>query len=304
MSYWTVAYAVVLLFLQFRGIETDVVLLLMKWDFALIMLSAGFYKHKTGYLRGRGIEYGLKNEMWTWAHRWFQRINNDSLLFKLLNFFSIFVEYLIFIFLIIPSFEELAAFLLATMFLLLFAFVRLGSLPITMFGLSYAFFSMDLEIEWHQTPILLQIFCVVYGISLVLSLAWSWLYFLKIQLPRLFTIIFRGAYQLTGVIIWSVFTARLTENLIKTYSVQGQQLIPVKSSDFGVHSGISLTTIATYTDYFPESGDEQDRRFKIYLSTIYRDNFDKELHFFKIDLGDKDFRVIPCKIFKVGSQES
>ncbi len=298
MSYWTLTYAVIFQFLETNDIDNGSVVLLMKWDFAIIMLSAAVYKYKTGYLKGRGIEYGLKNEMWTWAYRMFQKVPNDSPIFRILNFLSILVEFLVFLFLLLPGFHRFAAVLLALMFLFLFAFVRLGTLPITMFALSYVYFGVTDYDYKISSPVFLNLLCVSYGLLLIFSLAWNWTYFLKIETQRSLAFTLQKSYLITGSIIWSVFTARLTENLILIQEVAKGQSTAIKSIDFGVHSGISLTTIATYTDYFPEETVEQNRRFEIYLKSLYGNISNKEIFFYKSRGKGNDLEINLIKTIK------
>ena len=302
MSYWTMTYAIAFQFLEINNINNGSVVLLMKWDFAIIMLSACIYKYKTGYLKGRGIEYGLKNEMWTWAHRIFQNFPNNSFIFRILNFLSIIVEFLVFLFLLLPGFDSYAAILLALMFLFLFAFVRLGTLPITMFALSYVYFGASGYDYKINSPMFLNLLCVSYGLLLIFSSTWNWIYFLKVETPRNLAFILEKAYAITGSIIWSVFTARLTENLILIYKVARGQTTGTKTIDFGVHSGISLTTIATFTDYFPEATAEQERRFKIYLKSLYGDVSDKEILFYKMRASGNKLEMNLIKTFKFYSK--
>jgi hypothetical protein len=142
------------------------------------------------------------------------------------------------------------------------------------------------------------VICITYGVLLLLSSSWNWIYYLKLQIPSHLQFVLTKAYSFTGTIIWSVFTARLTENLIHIYTVERNQLKPYKSSDFGVHSGISLTTIATLTDYFPKATDEQESRFEIYLKVIYGGTTNKEIHFYKNRLNGNSLEMELQKIYK------
>ena len=298
MSYWSMLYATIFQFLEFKSVSAGALILLLNADFGIIMLSASYYKYKNGYLHGRGIEFGLKNEMWSWAHRSFLRIPNNSLVFKTLNFLSVAVELLVAIFLFLPGFHKVAAVLLALMFVFLLIFVRLGTLPLTMLALSYVIFATDDVAQSSSSPTLLKAFCIFYALIITLGTAWNWIFYFKLRVPKTIELLLKNSYRISGCIIWSVFTARLTENLIRVYKVDNLMKYELKPIDYGVHSGISLTTIATYTDYFPGAMEEQEKRFKIYLEAIYGRTSDLELHFYKNRLDGDTLKSEPIKTFR------
>lgn len=300
MSYWTISYG--FLFGLFQGAETGLALVytLMKLDFALIMLSAAYYKYRTGYTRGRGIEFGLRNEMWSWGYKVFRRIPLNSVFFKVLNFSSVAVEIAICILLLIPGLEKYAGALLAAMFIILLI-VRLGTLPITMLCLSFVIIFMkpgnEIRYEWfHVTSIISTL------LLLTLGLAWSWIYYLRLNLPLQIAKVLKFAYVITGTIIWSVFTARLTENYVVIKQIRDDEFYILKAPDAGVHAGISLTTIATYTDYFPQGIKDQENRLRVYIRSMYPREYDIEVTFFRIYFSQNETVLLPIKsIYLLGS---
>jgi hypothetical protein len=285
MSYWTILYGCLFQFFSIYNFNESTVYTLMKFDFAIVMLSAAYYKQKNGYLSGRGIEFGLQNQMWAYAYKHFQRYPKNGLVYRVLNFSSVVTEYVIFLALMIPLTTKFAGFLICITFVFLGIFVRLGTLPLTMIflGLILANTSRD-QGEIIPFPILDWIF-LGYFFLLVLSLLWAWIYFLKIEIPLFVKPILKISYTITGSIIWSVFTARLTENLIIISRKTDWSETPLYSKDFGVHSGISLTTLATYLDYFPADRQIQEERIKQYLKTMFKDDYEKNMSFYKIAIN-------------------
>ena len=62
MSYWTILYGCLFQLFSIFDFQQDAIYLLMKLDFAIIMISAAYYKQRNGYLSGRGCGLGhLKN---------------------------------------------------------------------------------------------------------------------------------------------------------------------------------------------------------------------------------------------------
>ena len=293
MSYWTILYG--FLFHAFHNVEAGITLVytLMNIDFALIMLSAAYYKYRTGYTRGRGIEFGLRNEMWSWAYKAFRRIPLNSFVFKVLNFSSVVVEFAICILLLVPGLEKYGGALLGIMFIILLM-VRLGTLPLTMICLSFViiFIKRDTgtSFEWTYVIVILSVFLL-----LVSGLVWNWMYFLGIRVPQKLARFLKFAYVITGTIIWSVFTARLTENYIAIKQKRGNEFFSLRAPDVGVHAGITLTTIATYTDYFPQGSKDQENRLRVYIQSMYPKEFDIEVTFYKISFSQNETVLLPTK---------
>jgi len=304
MSYWTIKYSLYFQIFTFLEIDFDLIFLVMKIDFAMIMLSAGYYKQRTGYLRGRGIEYGLRNKMWSWAYVFFTQRSNSALLFKILNFASIGIEYLLFVSLLVPGMGKFAGIQLLVMFFFLLVFVRLGTLPVTMFLLSIVIFFSEnnsyqliLRGEYKE-------FAIAYILLLALSIVWNWIFFFKVKIPFWMSWILRTANLITGSLIWSVFSASLTENFIEIVRFEGTKEFEVRGKDYGVHSGITLTTIATYTNYFPASKEIQELRLLHYLKCLFPGNQVLFVRFKKLKLTNNGNYYSVEKSWKFDSAEN
>lgn len=298
MSYWTIFYGCLFQFFSIYAFNESIISTLMKFDFAVIMLSAAYYKQKNGYLSGHGIEYGLQNQMWSYAFKRFQRFPKNGFIYKVLNFSSVITEYAVFLALLIPQTTQLAGFLICAMFVFLGFFVRLGTLPLTMIFLGLVIANPSKENGMLVPFSIINWIFVAYFFLLVTGLLWAWLYFLKIETPMFIKTLLKISYTLTGSIIWSVFTARLTENLIIVSRKidRGEKLL--YSTDFGVHSGISLTTLATHLDYFPSDRKVQEERIKQYLKTMFKDDYEKEMSFYKITINPEGVSLQLKKTWK------
>ena len=293
MSYWSVFYAFIFLVFICTGQNSSSIEALFKFDFALIMISAGIYKSLNGYLNRQGIEYGLINPIWSIFPKFWFRFSANSNLFVVLNFLSIATEILIAVFLIFKFTTWISGVLLIITFLFLFGTVRLGALPLTMIVIGVVMITMDPSIRdtFHnvesQPPTFVNLICYLYGMLLVASFSWNWLYKFN-KLPKGLTRkILEGSYRITGSIIWSVFSKSLTKNYFEHIDGNSQINMDIKThlnyqspvSDKGVHNGITVTTLLTFLGYFPRLHDEHNFRMEMYLKS---QNYKYILHTFEI----------------------
>ena len=86
MTYW-LGLAVLLLALT-RQYAADIQPLALLWlqvDLALIIFSSGFYKLRSGYRQGEGMDYGLVNPMWSYWPGFYRRLPANHWGFRFLN---------------------------------------------------------------------------------------------------------------------------------------------------------------------------------------------------------------------------
>jgi hypothetical protein len=274
MSYWSVCYGLgFLLSIECISLLSPLIRV-MTIDLMLIMLSAAVFKSLNGYLSDSGIEYGLVNPVWSYWYRKWLTLPSNSRIFQFLNVLSVLSEILIALFLLFPKTWFLSSWILIVTFILLMITVRLGSLPITMIivGLSI-FYSKKIVLEnqiSHND--LLNYLSGAYILLLVMNYTWVWSYNRKKQLPFLIGRIAKISHRIAGAIIWSVFTAGLTTNYFElNHSVKKRGRLvdfhfgDINTPDSGVHSGITLTTLSTYRDYFPNNLKHWDERCSFYL---------------------------------------
>ena len=59
--------------------------MILRVDFALIMLCAGIYKALSGYFNNNGMEYGMVNPAWSYHYNYFKRISVNNKFWHLQN---------------------------------------------------------------------------------------------------------------------------------------------------------------------------------------------------------------------------
>jgi hypothetical protein len=274
MSYWSVCYGLgFLLSIQYVSLLSPLIRV-MTIDLMLIMVSAGIFKSLNGYLSGSGIEYGLVNPVWSYWYKKWLVLPSNSRVFKFLNILSVLSEILISLFLVFPVTWILSSWILIVTFILLMITVRLGTLPITMIIIGLTVFYSQKIIMENQIlgNDFLNYLSDAYILLLVMNYIWVWSYNRKKQLPFLIRKVAEASHRITGAIIWSVFTAGLTtnyfelNNYVKKKGLLGNfHFVDINTPDYGVHSGITLTTLSTYRNYFPNNLKQWDERCLLYF---------------------------------------
>lgn len=270
MSYWIAFYNFLLQLTINLPSLSNATLALASFDIALIMASAGIYKYRSGYLKGRGIEYGLVNEMWSRFPKFWKLKSPKSLSILLLNLLSIVTELIIALTVFTPKVSLIAPVLLFSMFVILQGITKLGSLCLTMCAVSCVLLLAALKeisiyglVPWHHaTTDFASIFISLYALLLFLSFLWNWSSFLgkTSNYPEIVKRLFRFCSVCTGSIIWSVFSANHTEILIR----DAKSLKPMGD----VHLNIALTSLVSHSRYFPSKNHEWEERAKALLRSI------------------------------------
>lgn len=283
MAYWLEVYMLLYVLLEYLGLNKGISIALATLDMSLIMLSAGVYKLRSGYLIGRGMNFGLVNPMWSYFPSFFSAIKNSSFAYKIFNYSAVYTELFIgfslllsFITLTMPSvdlsiyFKFLGCLFLLLTFIILSSTVRLGLLSVTMMSSS-----LFLLIEEHlilNSLVSLEFSILTIGIILLVTsyfVIWSE----YLGMPRrdkgndLVNRMFNFPRNFTGAIIWSVFSANHTEIVIEEQKKNGQ----IFQASKNVHLNIMFTTLVTFRRYYP--GDREG----FYLRLKIAMNFMKEL---------------------------
>ena len=299
MSYWSTFYGLGFVISQHIESLLPYVIVTLAVDLFLIFLSAGIFKYFNGYASGQGIEFGLVNPVWSiWYKRWI-KIPPNSLIFSFLNVFSIISELGISLFLLHPKTWWLSSCLLILMFIFLMSCIRLGTLPITMIIIGGTLFlGQKILLEGHhQKNDAALSMSLLYILLLIMSYIWTWSFNKKVQLPFFLSKLTRWSYGLTGAIIWSVFTVKITSNYFecnqeikRKSSLRTFDFAKLTSPDLGVHSGITLATLRTFLDYFPNDNEAWEHRCLLYFMAHPELN---SLVYYKINKLKEDWTIQP-----------
>ncbi len=266
-------------------------------DFALIMLSSGFYKLKAGYPRNQGMELGMVNPQWGYWWTFFQRLSPQHPIFWFLNQSAWSVQIMAALMMLIPSLRFWGGVLIALSFAFLITQIRLGTLCYVVILGSLLFFEPGSWGEQLLSP-LIQVLPHSSAPALILpvhvALVWQgllWIYLLLLPLAHIgISINFYGQQRLPGllqsalekysnffgIIVWRVFSIDLIQFYIRIFSRAPTGDITLISK-YGaldtprfrhVVECIAITSIFTTLKYFSaESGLFQQRLLR-YARTI------------------------------------
>jgi len=267
MVYWLSLYCLLFQLSAFLHTDASLVYALACLDMSLIMTSAGFYKLRSGYLKGRGIEFGLCNGMWSRNPYFWRRLRDQGIVYRTLNLLSVYVELFISLTLIFREVLLIPGVLLMIMFIILQAKTKLGSLPITMYAASSVLMFASLseisvydlflsEKNWFSTTLM------IYALMLCVSTGWNWISFIGMsnKFPFLLQSICKRCVIFTGSIIWSVFSANHTEILVRKAHN--------KKYSKDVNINIALTSLISYQRYFDVSEKQWRQRASLLLGSL------------------------------------
>jgi hypothetical protein len=158
MSHWTARYILILqILLIFNNSEVliEKLIWVIRFDFAWIMICAGFYKSCVGYLGNSGMEYGQVNPMWGYFWRLFKNFKPSNIYFRFQNFCGSFFEILAGVLFLFSqnNLQIIASIIITLSFLYVAIFIRLGRLAYLMALIPFVFFphfSISL-LQYHQT---------------------------------------------------------------------------------------------------------------------------------------------------------
>jgi hypothetical protein len=290
MIYWLSFFQLLLAAAFLIDVPLATTLYIIHFDFALIMISAGIYKIRTGYLHGRGMEYGLANPMWSRFHKFFSMQKVDSPIFLFFNVSAVFVEIIIGFSLLfsLRILNVFAGILLILMFLLLLILTRLGFLPITMIAVGLIL-AQPSSFDLGDLGILQLIFMLSVCFFSLMTVIHNWTSYENFYIRnRFFRTMGKVSTWLSGGIIWSVFSANHTEILVEV--LKDGKFEPTQK--FNVHHGIASTSLATFRRYFPTKSDEWNLRAKTFLRYLSVKNSNPSLRLSMIMKLDKSFSFV------------
>tara|TARA_Y100001980_G_C14555172_1_gene343167 strand:+ start:4693 stop:6126 length:1434 start_codon:yes stop_codon:yes gene_type:complete len=308
------------------------VTMMLRVDFALIMLCAGVYKALSGYFDMNGMEYGMVNPAWSYWHKYLKLISSDNKLWHIQNLFASIGEIFIGISLLIPSLASLGASICIFSFLYLIPILRLGRLAFLMviipllflkdFGL-YELSTSNFNFNDKLNYILLESFPVfAYGFCFLLPIIKIMQYynlFLDRRFPKSLQLIFDRIALFYPIIIWRVFTKDVINFFIRisqidkttnieypiinentTYNYCNWDNIKLKFRFLQVTESITIVTIFNFLKYYPSKKDIFKKRLLQYTSTLPI-NFKRNYRFTYISINKKNgvFTFSPTGYFDV-----
>ena len=210
----------------------DYVQMVLRVDFAFIMICAGLYKVCVGYCHRNGMEYAAVNPLWSYQYRWMRNITPSHPFWHLQNLAGAGGELAIGVLLLVPSLQTYGGVLSIFSFAYLLPIMRLGRLAVLMMVISLLFVP-DLGVFTPAANIPLEprnTTAVVPEIFLSALMAVAYLYCFLLPLVKLMQYmhlfgqrrfppsIQRGLEWVAGlvpIIIWRVFTADIVNFFVR-----------------------------------------------------------------------------------------
>lgn len=301
LTYWLAAAVLLLEYTSCCAPSVrPLALLVLRTDFALIILMAGVYKFFAGYPRGEGIELGLANPEWGYAWRHYSKRAPDHLLFKILNQLSWSIEVAAALCLFFPATQFWGALMIFASFLLIATHIRLGLLCEMVMLCCFLYIhpgtGVDRWIADHASifapsynpvfsvPIFfndaLRIFLWVYLVLLPAAYAGLGInFYLKRTLPSAIQRALNAYTNFFAIHLWRVFSSDIVNFFIRIYEqaedagAHDRKLL----TTFGWRGGwryshvgemIALTTLFTTLKYYPSRPEIFSERLLRYASTV------------------------------------
>ena len=129
IAYWLGAAVLLLEYTQRAAPELQgLALLALQTDFALIMLSAGFYKFSAGYPQNEGMELGMMNPEWGYWTRFWGRMRPGAPAFRVFNQLAWSTEVVAAVLMLFPPTRQAGGLLILVSFIFIATQIRLGFL--------------------------------------------------------------------------------------------------------------------------------------------------------------------------------
>lgn len=256
---------------------------MLRFDFACIILSAGFYKFFSGYRSDEGMEYGMVNPMWGYWHRFWSSVPSKHGVFRLFNELAWSGEVVAGILMLIPATMGWGGLLLAVSFIFILTQIRLGFLchMVIVVSLLYAApadIFTSLVPGWgfaelvpdppfvlpQEAQAFLGTVFIAHGLLLAASFAGLWFNQLRRKkLPGPLQPALEAYTNAFGIIIWRVFVSDLTRFEVTVWA-GSRQAGWKRVSYFGegaeftgrrylqVYESITAACLFTTLNYFPD----------------------------------------------------
>ena len=294
LAYWL--GAAVLLLEYTRRAAPDLqglALLALQVDFALIMLSAGFYKCSAGYRRNEGMELGMVNPEWGYWPQFWGRMRPDSAVFRVFNQLAWSTEVVAAVLMLSPPTRFAGGLLILLSFIFIATQIRLGFLCAMVIVCCLLFahpgslidlwlsgaFPQPEAVQVASAPPLAN---AVLGASLwtyvillpFVRAALSYNLYAKKSLPGPLQRLIDAYANAFGIIVWRVFSADITNFFIRIYeqpSAGARRLISRWGETLRfrqVAESIAVTTLFTTLKYYPSNNLLFTERLLRYARTL------------------------------------
>lgn len=254
--------------------------LYLQIDLSLIMISSGFYKFRSGYLQGEGMDYGMVNPMWGLWTKFFRQRPTSHLVFRILNQIAWSSQLTSAVLMLVPATRWLGGLAEIATYAFIATQIRLGWLAEQMMLTGLIFFTSGTFIgEWWAAhwPLPATFYTTSSAgptwMILSLSVALWFQLFLKPlchaglfynfygrrRLPTPLQLALDTYSNFFGVIIWRVFTVDILNFYVNIYSVapSGQRSLisewtnPRNLRFWHVGEAIVVTSLFTTLKYYP-----------------------------------------------------
>jgi hypothetical protein len=260
-------------------------LLTVQVDFAFIMLSAGLYKLLSGYRTGSGMQLGMVNPEWGYWPAFWRRWRPDHPLFRFLNEMAWSTELFAGALMLFPPTRLLGALAILVSFVFIATQIRLGFLceMVIVCCLLFVPGGHAAFVSGVPLPVAVQ--------SVLTALFWIYILLLPIvragmfynqlahkRLPAAVQAALDWYANLTGLIIWRVFTADVVNFFVRVWTQPGTGGPRTLVSDYEgftwtnryrqVAECIALTSVFTTLRYYPSRREMFTDRLLRYARTI------------------------------------
>ena len=277
-------------------------LLTMQVDFAFIMMSAGLYKLLSGYRAGLGMQFGMVNPEWSYWPAFWRDWPPAHPLFRFLNEMAWSTELFAGVLMILPPTRVLGALAILVSFVFIATQIRLGFLCEMIIVCCLLFVPAGGAVDRALAAVLpgghsaFQPGAQLPGVAHAALAAGCWIYMLLLPVARAGMFYNQLAHRrlpapiqsaldryanLTGLIIWRVFTADIVNFFIRVWvqpATGGPRTLVSDYEGFTwtnryrqVAECIAVTSVFTTLRYYPSRREMFTERLLRYARTIPRE---------------------------------
>jgi hypothetical protein len=295
-GFMTYCFGVAVLLLAFARNHApslhSLVVLYIQVDIALIIFSAGFYKLRSGYRQGEGMDYGMVNPMWGYWPRLFRRLPTSHFLFRFLNQSAWTSQFFIAATMLIPSTRWIGGLVEIATYAFIATQIRLGWLAEQMMLTGLLFFTVGSpagnwwERHWPMPSefgapagsapeLLVLIVQTLLWVHLVLTplchAGLFWNYYGRRRLPEPIQRALERYTNFFGIIVWRVFSVDHVNFFVQIHVAppesQPRRLVSEWTNLFNfrfwhVNEAIAVTSLFTTLKYYP--GDDAIFRERLF----------------------------------------
>lgn len=241
--------------LNLSNIYFSIVIIIMFIHLGITIFDAGLYKCLNGYFNGHGIEYALRNHLWSYWAPFFKKIYIPNVLWKFANIIIASLQMIIGILLINPFTIIYGIKFLSVGFIFLGIFLKLGTLPFLV-G-SYQILSPDFTLinyfnfnlynenirriifeinifEYNKIieNILIIIYFLLLSIYFIIQCCIYFNFYLKYKFNNIVQIIIDFLSLYSPILIWRVFSADVVNLIVNVYEINYDKKIRINPENY------------------------------------------------------------------------